>query len=84
MTSGASQRGLLAEMELDLTCWVSTRDRLKSPTFTRQCLSTSKLADLRSLWMICLLCSCSIPWAAQQAGCHASTRLEVHDWYVQS
>ena len=61
MTSGASQRGLFAVMEVVFSSVSSTLDRLKSPIFTRQCLSTSRLGDFRSLWTMRLECSWSIP-----------------------
>ena len=76
MTSGASQRGLLAVMEVVFSCVFSTLDRLKSPILTRQCLSTSRFGDFRSLCMMCFECSCSIPCrhaqSYQSQGCTES------------
>lgn len=55
--------GLLADIE-DTTAWASmTLLKLKSAILTRQCLSTSRLGDFKSLCRIGGLweCSCSMP-----------------------
>ena len=46
---GSAYLGLVADTEDTTVEACMTRDRLKSATFTRQCLSTSRLALLRSL-----------------------------------
>ena len=59
--------GLLAEMDETTACASMTLLRLKSATFTRQCLSTNKLGDFRSRCRMGGLCecSCSIPCTRQ-------------------
>ena len=50
--------------------WPVTRERVKSQTTTRLSpLVTSRLADLRSRWMIFLACRKAMPWAASWAYC---------------
>ncbi len=66
ITSGASQRGLLASMEVTealVDPVLTILLRLKSVTLTLQWRSTSMLGDFRSLCRIGGLweCSCSTP-----------------------
>lgn len=49
MASGASHRGLLADTDEVTAVLYIMRERLKSVTFTCQCLSTTKLGDFKSL-----------------------------------